>query len=49
MEAVDKSDSARFSREEILNPKGWVLLSFLMDARTGLGRFKDSASRITSS
>jgi len=41
MEAVDKSDSARFSRDEILNPKGWVLLSFLMDARTGLGRFKD--------
>lgn len=41
MEAVDKADSARFSREEILNPEGWVLLSFLMDARTGLGRFRD--------
>ncbi|MBD2040403.1 exopolyphosphatase [Microcoleus sp. FACHB-672] len=41
MDAVDKSDSAQFFRNEVLNPKGWVLLSFLMDARTGLGRFKD--------
>ena len=41
MDAVDKSDSARFSLDEILNPKGWVLLNYLMDARTGLGRFKD--------
>lgn len=39
MEAVDKADSAQFDRSEILEPKGWVLLSFLMDARTGLGRF----------
>ncbi len=41
MEAVDKSDSARFSMDEILQPIGWVLLNFLMDARTGLGRFRD--------
>jgi nanoRNase/pAp phosphatase (c-di-AMP/oligoRNAs hydrolase) len=41
MEAVDKSDAARFTREEILNPQGWVLLNYLMDARTGLGRFKE--------
>jgi nanoRNase/pAp phosphatase (c-di-AMP/oligoRNAs hydrolase) len=38
---VDKADSARFTREEILHPQGWVLLSFLMDPRTGLGRFRD--------
>ncbi|MCW3059851.1 MAG: hypothetical protein JWQ02_1672 [Capsulimonas sp.] len=38
---VDKADSAQFCRDEILNPTGWALLSFLMDARTGLGRFKD--------
>src|SRR5579885_3682068 len=38
---VDKADSARFTREEILRPQGWVLLSFLMDPRTGLGRFRD--------
>ncbi|WP_412478635.1 exopolyphosphatase [Azonexus sp. IMCC34839] len=41
MEAVDKGDSAQFSRDEILNPTGWVLLNYLMDARTGLGRFRE--------
>ena len=41
MAAVDKADSAQFSREEILNPEGWVLLNYLMDSRTGLGRFRD--------
>jgi nanoRNase/pAp phosphatase (c-di-AMP/oligoRNAs hydrolase) len=41
MEAVDKADAARFTREEVLDPKGWTLLNFLMDARTGLGRFHD--------
>jgi len=39
MDAVDKGDSADFTEEEILNPSGWVLMNFLMDARTGLGRF----------
>ena len=41
MTAVDKADAAQFSKEDILNPDGWELLSFLMDARTGLGRFRD--------
>ena len=41
MEAVDKSDSADLTAEEILDPAGWVLLSFIMDARTGLGRYRD--------
>jgi nanoRNase/pAp phosphatase (c-di-AMP/oligoRNAs hydrolase) len=41
MLAVDKGDSADFTREEILNPTDWVLMNFLMDARTGLGRFHD--------
>ena len=41
MEAVDKGDSADFTKEEILHPEGWVLMNFLMDARTGLGRFHD--------
>lgn len=39
--AVDKADSADFTTEEILEPKGWCLLSFIMDPRTGLGRYKD--------
>ena len=41
MEAVDKADSARYERNDILDPNGWVLLNYLMDARTGLGRFRD--------
>lgn len=41
MAAVDKADSADFTAEEILDPTGWPLLSFIMDARTGLGRFRD--------
>ena len=41
MEGVDKADAAKFSKEDILNPEGWDLLSFIMDARTGLGRYHD--------
>lgn len=41
MDAVDKADSAAFSKDDILESKGWVLLSFIMDARTGMGRFRD--------
>src|SRR5689334_23924438 len=41
MDAVDKGDAAQFSLDEILKPDGWVLLNFLMDPRTGLGRFRE--------
>lgn len=41
MDAVDKADSAQFTLDEILNPKEWVLLNYLMDPRTGLGRFRE--------
>ncbi len=41
MEAVDRADCTSFSKEDILNPQGWVLLNYLMDPRTGLGRFKN--------
>lgn len=40
LRAVDQADSARYSLDEILHPGGWTLLNFLMDARTGLGRFR---------
>jgi nanoRNase/pAp phosphatase (c-di-AMP/oligoRNAs hydrolase) len=40
MDAVDKADSAEFDEGDVLNPTGWPLLSFLMDPRTGLGRFR---------
>jgi nanoRNase/pAp phosphatase (c-di-AMP/oligoRNAs hydrolase) len=41
--AVDIGDSAQFNMDEVLDPQGWVLLNFLMDARTGLGRFRTFA------
>ena len=40
MEAVDKVDSGNLTLEEILNPAGWILIGFLMDPRTGLGRWR---------
>lgn len=41
MKAVDVADSAKYTMEDILHPTGWILLAFIMDARTGLGRFKN--------
>ena len=41
MEAVDKVDSGHLTKEEVLNPTGWVLLGFIMDPRTGLGRWRN--------
>jgi nanoRNase/pAp phosphatase (c-di-AMP/oligoRNAs hydrolase) len=41
MISVDKADSAQFTIEDVLIPKSWELLSFIMDSRTGLGRFKE--------
>ncbi len=40
MEAVDKGDSAQFDMDEVLYADGWPLLNFVMDSRTGLGRFR---------
>lgn len=39
IEATNKVDSGQIKKEDILNPQGWTLLGFLMDSRTGLGRF----------
>jgi nanoRNase/pAp phosphatase (c-di-AMP/oligoRNAs hydrolase) len=41
MAAVDQADSAAYELHDILDPQGWALLNFLMDSRTGLGRFRD--------
>ena len=41
LEDVDTVDSGRLSIEDIKNPVGWVLLGFVMDPRTGLGRYRD--------
>ncbi|MDR2376824.1 MAG: exopolyphosphatase [Treponema sp.] len=41
IEYVDKVDSGNLTKDEILDPKGWILLGFIMDPRTGLGRFRN--------
>lgn len=41
MAAVDQADSAQYALDDILHPQKWALLNFLMDARTGLGRFRN--------
>ncbi|MBS6182117.1 exopolyphosphatase [[Clostridium] innocuum] len=41
LEAVDKVDSANLTFEEVLHPNDWILLGFIMDPRTGLGRFRN--------
>jgi nanoRNase/pAp phosphatase (c-di-AMP/oligoRNAs hydrolase) len=38
--AVDKGFSADISIDEILSPTGWILLSYLIDQRTGLERYR---------
>ncbi|MDR3362441.1 MAG: exopolyphosphatase [Desulfovibrio sp.] len=40
MRAVDQADSAQYSKDDILQPKRWTLLNYIMDPRTGLGRFR---------
>ncbi len=40
MVAVDKVDSGDLTVDEIMNPQGWILVGFLMDPRTGLGRWR---------
>ena len=41
MEAVDKVDSGNLTAGEVLNPTGWILIGYLMDPRTGLGRWRE--------
>ncbi|GHV70123.1 exopolyphosphatase [Spirochaetia bacterium] len=41
IEYVDKVDSGQLTADEIVDPKGWILLGFIMDPRTGLGRFRN--------
>ncbi len=41
LDVVQRAKTSSYTQDEVLNPKGWDLLSFIMDSRTGLGRFKD--------
>jgi hypothetical protein len=41
LESVDRSDSAQLSMDDVTDPKGWILLSYVMDPRTGLAYHHD--------
>jgi oligoribonuclease NrnB/cAMP/cGMP phosphodiesterase (DHH superfamily) len=41
LEATDRLDSANLTREDIVDPQGWILIGYTIDPRTGLGAFKD--------
>ncbi len=41
LESVDKSDAAQLTIEDVKTPSGWMLLSFVMDPRTGLAYHRD--------
>ncbi|MCL2499495.1 MAG: exopolyphosphatase [Defluviitaleaceae bacterium] len=41
LDIVDRVDSGKLTADELQNPTGWILLGFIMDPRTGLGRFRD--------
>lgn len=45
LDAVDRADSGNVTADEIKNPKGWLLLNYILDPRTGLGRY-DSRFRL---
>ena len=37
IQIAGKADSAKFTKEDILRPRGWIMLAFIADPRTGLG------------
>lgn len=37
LEATDRLDSAQLTEEDVARPKGWILLGYTLDPRTGLG------------
>ncbi len=41
MQAVDKFDAAALDPDDVFRPEGWMLLAYVMDPRTGLGRYHD--------
>ena len=39
--ATDKLDAAQLTRDDVVDPKGWVLVGYTLDPRSGLGAFKE--------
>lgn len=43
---TDRVDSANLNMDDVMNPKGWVLLSYTLDPRSGLDAFEDYFQRM---
>ena len=43
---TDRLDSAQLSLDDVLAPKGYILLGYTLDPRTGLGAFQDYFRRV---
>lgn len=41
LDATDRLDAALLTHEDIVDPKGWILVGYTLDPRSGLGAFKD--------
>lgn len=41
LDATDRLDAAQLTREDVNDPKGWILVGYTLDPRSGLGAFKD--------
>lgn len=41
LESVDKSDAAQLTMSDVTHPSGWMLLSYVMDPRTGLAYHRE--------
>jgi nanoRNase/pAp phosphatase (c-di-AMP/oligoRNAs hydrolase) len=41
LDATDRLDAAQLTRDDIVDPKGWILVGYTLDPRSGLGAFKD--------
>ncbi|MBV8639101.1 MAG: exopolyphosphatase [Candidatus Eremiobacteraeota bacterium] len=41
LDATDRLDAALLTRDDIVDPQGWILIGYTLDPRSGLGAFKD--------
>jgi oligoribonuclease NrnB/cAMP/cGMP phosphodiesterase (DHH superfamily) len=41
MAATDRLDAALLTRDDIVDPQGWILVGYTLDPRSGLGAFKE--------
>lgn len=40
LEATDRMDAAELTKDDIVDPKGWILIGYTLDPRTGLSDFR---------